>query len=71
MDAIPAIGTPVALRIIKEKFLAGELSVAETAQALISSVHMVAASSEAIEMVKVRAKKHIAVSNTCGQMNPL
>lgn len=53
LDAIPVIGTPAALRFIKEKFLAGELTVAETAQALIASIHMVTASTEAIKLVKV------------------
>lgn len=53
LDAIPVIGTPAALRFIKEKFLADEMTVAETAQALIASVHMVTADTEAIKLVKV------------------
>uniref|UniRef100_A0A4W6F8P8 Uncharacterized protein n=1 Tax=Lates calcarifer TaxID=8187 RepID=A0A4W6F8P8_LATCA len=48
LDAIPVIGTPAALRFIKEKFLADEMTVAETAQALIASVHMVTADTEAM-----------------------
>ncbi|KAG8003720.1 Vitellogenin-2, partial [Nibea albiflora] len=40
LNAVPAIGTHAALRFIKEKFLIGELSVAEAAQALLASVHM-------------------------------
>uniref|UniRef100_A0A4W6F771 Uncharacterized protein n=1 Tax=Lates calcarifer TaxID=8187 RepID=A0A4W6F771_LATCA len=50
LDAIPVIGTPAALRFIKEKFLADEMTVAETAQALIASVHMVTADTEAIKL---------------------
>ncbi|XP_018528706.1 vitellogenin-like isoform X2 [Lates calcarifer] len=55
LDAIPVIGTPAALRFIKEKFLADEMTVAETAQALIASVHMVTADTEAIKLVKAMA----------------
>uniref|UniRef100_A0A4W6F862 Uncharacterized protein n=1 Tax=Lates calcarifer TaxID=8187 RepID=A0A4W6F862_LATCA len=55
LDAIPVIGTPAALRFIKEKFLADEMTVAETAQALIASVHMVTADTEAIKLVKVES----------------
>lgn len=54
LDAIPAIGTQAALRFIKEKFTADELTVTETAQALIASMHMVTANTEAIKMVEVR-----------------
>lgn len=53
LDAIPVIGTHVALRFIKDKFLADELTVVEGAQALVTSVHMVTANTEAIELVKV------------------
>lgn len=53
LDAIPAIGTTAALRFIKEKFSANDLTVAETAQALIASIHMVTANIEAIKMVEV------------------
>ncbi|XP_040895473.1 vitellogenin-like [Toxotes jaculatrix] len=55
LDAIPAIGTPAALRFIKEKFLTDELTVAEAAQALIVSVHMVTASAEAIKLIEALA----------------
>ncbi|GLD50056.1 vitellogenin-like isoform X1 [Lates japonicus] len=55
LDAIPVIGTPAALRFIKEKFLADEMTVAETAQALIASVHMVTADTEAIKLVEAMA----------------
>lgn len=53
LDAIPAIGTPAALKFIKEKFLAEDLTVAEAAQALIASIHMVTANTEAIKQVEV------------------
>ncbi|XP_070764345.1 vitellogenin-1-like [Enoplosus armatus] len=55
LDAIPAIGTPAALRFIKEKFLVDDLTVAEAAQALIASIHMVTADTEAIQMVEALA----------------
>lgn len=57
MDAILVIGTPAALRFIKEKFSADELTVAEAAQALIASIHMVTASTEAITQVEVGINK--------------
>lgn len=53
LDAIPAIGTHAALRFIKEKFLVDDLTVAEAAQALIASVQMVTANTEAIKLVEV------------------
>ncbi|XP_062252051.1 vitellogenin-2-like [Platichthys flesus] len=52
LNAIPAIGTHTALRFIKEKFLIGELTIAEVAQALLASVHMVTADLEAIKLVE-------------------
>ncbi|KAM9848968.1 vitellogenin-1-like [Aulostomus maculatus] len=55
LDAIPVIGTPAALRFIKEKFEMDELSVAEAAQALIASIHMVTANTEAIKLVEALA----------------
>lgn len=57
LDAIPVIGTPAALRFIKDKFSADELTVAEAAQALIASIHMVTASTEAIKQVEVGINK--------------
>nr|AAZ17416.1 vitellogenin B [Morone americana] len=51
MNAVPAIGTHVALRFLKDKFLAAELTIAEAAQALLASVHMVTADLEAIKIV--------------------
>uniref|UniRef100_A0A665WGU8 Vitellogenin 5 n=1 Tax=Echeneis naucrates TaxID=173247 RepID=A0A665WGU8_ECHNA len=55
LDAVPVIGTPAALRFIKEKFMADELTVSETAQALIASVHMATANTEVIKMVETMA----------------
>jgi len=53
LNAIPAIGTHVALRFIKEKFHIDDISVVEAAQALIGSIHMVTADLEAIRLVQV------------------
>ncbi|XP_049582272.1 vitellogenin-1-like, partial [Syngnathus scovelli] len=50
LDALPSVGTPVALRFIIQKFESDELRLYEVAQALIASVHMVTASDEVIEM---------------------
>ncbi|XP_063747534.1 vitellogenin-2-like [Eleginops maclovinus] len=52
LNAVPAIGTHVTLRFIKEKFLAGELTLAEVSQALLASVHMVTADLEAIKLAE-------------------
>ena len=49
LNAVPAIGTHTALRFLKEKFLAGELTNAEAAQGLLASVQMVTADLEAIK----------------------
>lgn len=57
LNAVPAIGTHVAIRFIKEKLLVGELSIAEVAQALIASVHMVTADLEAIRLVEASQPK--------------
>jgi len=62
LDAIPVTGTPAAFRLIKEKFLADELSVAEEAQALIAAVHTVSANSETIKLMEVgepQSKLHL------------
>ncbi|GLD50052.1 vitellogenin-2-like protein [Lates japonicus] len=58
LNAVPAIGTHAALRFIKEKFLANELTVAEAAQALVASVHMVTADLEAIKLAEGLAMNH-------------
>ncbi|KAM8887734.1 vitellogenin-like [Synchiropus picturatus] len=52
IDAVPSIGNEVALKFIKEKILANELTFAETAQALIASIHLVTANSAAIREIE-------------------
>ncbi|XP_033937400.1 vitellogenin-1-like isoform X2 [Pseudochaenichthys georgianus] len=51
LDAIPATGTPATLTFIKDKYMTGDLYVAETAQALFASIHMVTANPEAITIM--------------------
>ncbi|XP_034085808.1 vitellogenin-1-like [Gymnodraco acuticeps] len=63
MDAIPATGTPAALKFIKDKYITGDLSVAETAQALIASVHMVTANTEAIKIIQAMTVNKKIVEN--------
>lgn len=46
------MGTSTAVRFTKEKFIAGELSIAETAEALIASVHLVTADLDSINHIK-------------------
>lgn len=53
LNAVPAIGTHAAVRFLKEKFLAGELTIVEAAQAILASVHMVTADTEAIKLFAV------------------
>ncbi|KPP59788.1 vitellogenin 1-like, partial [Scleropages formosus] len=50
LDTVPAIGTQVALRFIKEKFLAGEVTVIETAQALLAALHLVEANLDTVNL---------------------
>uniref|UniRef100_UPI0037E7E08B vitellogenin-2-like n=1 Tax=Semicossyphus pulcher TaxID=241346 RepID=UPI0037E7E08B len=52
LNAVPAIGTHAALKFFKEKFMASELTIAEAAQVLLSSVHMVTADLEAIRLAE-------------------
>ncbi|KAK1896871.1 Vitellogenin-1 [Dissostichus eleginoides] len=63
LDSIPATGTPAALKFIKEKYMTGDLSVAETAQALIASVHLVTANTEAIKIIQEMAVNNKIVQN--------
>ncbi|XP_076582007.1 vitellogenin-2-like isoform X5 [Chaetodon auriga] len=63
LSAVPAIGTHAAVRFLKEKFLAGDLTVAEAAQALLASVHMVTADQEAIKLVEGLAMNHKVQEN--------
>ena len=53
LDAVPAIGTPVAVKFIKEKFLLGEVTTAEGAQALLAAVQLVKADLPTIELAAV------------------
>ncbi|CAB1332314.1 unnamed protein product [Coregonus sp. 'balchen'] len=43
LDAIPAIGTPVTLKFIKEELEDGQMAISEAAPALVAAVHMVIA----------------------------
>ncbi|KAM9831430.1 vitellogenin 2 [Neosynchiropus ocellatus] len=63
LNAIPAIGTHDALRFIKEKFLAQELTLVETAQALIACVHTVTADPEAIRLAAALAMNNSVKAN--------
>uniref|UniRef100_A0A3Q3GPF5 Vitellogenin-like n=1 Tax=Labrus bergylta TaxID=56723 RepID=A0A3Q3GPF5_9LABR len=50
LNAVPAIGSHVALMFFKEKLLANELTFVEAVQVLLSSVHMVTADMDAIKI---------------------
>ncbi|KAL0160026.1 hypothetical protein M9458_043751, partial [Cirrhinus mrigala] len=50
LDALPAVGTPVIVKFIKEKFLAGELTLPEFIQALVVALQMVTADLETIQL---------------------
>ncbi|KAI5614696.1 vitellogenin 7 isoform X1, partial [Silurus asotus] len=50
LDALPVVGTHVALNFIKEKFHADELAVPELTQALIVALHMVHANPDTIQL---------------------
>ncbi|XP_064859254.1 vitellogenin-like isoform X3 [Oncorhynchus nerka] len=58
LDAVPSIGRSVAVRFIKEKFLAGDITIFEAAQALVAAVHMVAADLETVKIVESLAFNH-------------
>ncbi|KAL6468671.1 hypothetical protein MHYP_G00221950 [Metynnis hypsauchen] len=49
LDAAPVVGTPAALRFIKEKFQADEFSTPEFTQALLLGLHLATADQEAIQ----------------------
>ncbi|KAI4894774.1 hypothetical protein NFI96_013551, partial [Prochilodus magdalenae] len=49
LDAAPVVGTPAALRFLKEKFLAGEFTTIEFTQALLLGLHLATADPAAIE----------------------
>ncbi|XP_046713433.1 vitellogenin-like isoform X1 [Silurus meridionalis] len=50
LDAVPVVGTQVALRFIKEKFQADELAVSEVTQALLVALHMATANQDTIHL---------------------
>nr|WPD49409.1 vitellogenin [Sinibrama taeniatus] len=50
LDALPAVGTPVIVKFIKEKFLAGELTIPEFIQALVVALQMVTADLDTIQL---------------------
>ncbi|XP_026053866.1 vitellogenin [Carassius auratus] len=50
LDALPSVGTPVIVKFIKEKFLAGELTLPEFIQALVVALHMVTADLETMQL---------------------
>lgn len=53
LDALPVVGTTAALRLIKEKFQANELTVPELTQALLVALHMVTANQDSIQLTAV------------------
>lgn len=69
LDSIVAVGTPAALRFIKEKFLNNEMKVAEMARAMIASVHMVTATRETLEIFKVRLPRRESVNDKRRRMD--
>nr|AIR92104.1 vitellogenin [Petroleuciscus esfahani] len=50
LDALPAVGTPVIVKFIKEKYLAGELSIPEFIQALVVALQMVTADLDTMQL---------------------
>ncbi|XP_062411383.1 vitellogenin-like isoform X3 [Sardina pilchardus] len=58
LDAIPVVGTPAAVKFIKEKFLADDISVSETVQILLAAVHMVPSDLEIIRLISSLALNH-------------
>ncbi|XP_051980425.1 vitellogenin-like isoform X2 [Xyrauchen texanus] len=51
LDALPAVGTPVIVKFIKEKFLADELTTPESIQALVVAMQMVTADLDTIQLI--------------------
>ncbi|XP_056614208.1 vitellogenin-like isoform X2 [Triplophysa dalaica] len=50
LEALPAVGTPVIVKFIKEKFLVHELTIPEFIQALVMALQMVTADLETIQL---------------------
>uniref|UniRef100_A0A8C3G9L2 Phosvitin n=1 Tax=Cyclopterus lumpus TaxID=8103 RepID=A0A8C3G9L2_CYCLU len=57
LNIVPAIGTTTALRFLKEKFLSGELSLAESSKTLLASLHKLTVDLEAIKLVEASQHK--------------
>ncbi len=55
----PSAGTSVTLKFIKEKFLAGELTVPEFIQALVVALQMVTADLDTIQLTAVSKSNYI------------
>uniref|UniRef100_A0A673KPB2 Vitellogenin-like n=1 Tax=Sinocyclocheilus rhinocerous TaxID=307959 RepID=A0A673KPB2_9TELE len=60
LDALPAVGTPVIVKLFKEKFLAGELTIPEFIQALVVALQMVTADLETIQLTSLALHEKIA-----------
>lgn len=71
LDSIAAVGTPAALRFIKEKFKRNEMTVVETTQVMIASVHMVTATRETLNIYKVRLSRRECVSDERRRVTPV
>ncbi|XP_068447342.1 vitellogenin-2-like [Clinocottus analis] len=52
LNAIPAVGTSTALKFLKEKFLADELTHVESSKALLATLHMMTADLEVIKITE-------------------
>ncbi|XP_067272222.1 vitellogenin-like [Pseudorasbora parva] len=50
LDSLPAVGTSVIVKFIKEKFLAGELTIPEFIEALVVALQMVTADLDTIQL---------------------
>ncbi|ROL40725.1 Vitellogenin [Anabarilius grahami] len=50
LDALPVVGTTVIVKLIKEKFLAGELTIPEFIQVLVVALQMVTADLDTIQL---------------------
>uniref|UniRef100_A0A672MVQ8 Vitellogenin-like n=1 Tax=Sinocyclocheilus grahami TaxID=75366 RepID=A0A672MVQ8_SINGR len=60
LDALPAVGTPVIVKLLKEKFLAGEFTIPEFIQALVVALQMVTADLETIQLTSLALHEKIA-----------
>ncbi|XP_038855683.1 vitellogenin isoform X2 [Salvelinus namaycush] len=58
LDAVPYIGSSVSVRFIKEKFLAGDITIFEAVQAVVAAVHMVAADLDTVKLFESLALNH-------------